>query len=248
MPAPLDPSRFEERYRDRQLANGLPAATPWDIGVAQPVVRRLVALGAITGEVLDPGTGPGHNAIHIASKGYSVTGIDISPTAIERARRNAQEAGVSVTFELGDAVKLDGITDRFDTVVDCAFYHTFSPDPELGNAYFHALHRATRPAARLYLFTFGPPGVSINGFAMPRSITEDELRQPLAAHGWDITYLGPTTYQINAGSAMFETRAVQNPALNEATHRVLERFRRIEGWLDGNKTHAPFWEVHATRR
>lgn len=231
-----DPSRFEARYRDPQVAKGLPVATPWDIGGPQPVVRRLVGLGAITGEVLDPGTGPGHNAIHIASNGYSVTGIDISPAAIERARRNAQIAGVSVNFELGDVVHLAGIEDRFDTVVDCACYHTFSPDPGLGDTYFRALHRATRPAARLFLFTFGPPGVNINGFAMPRSITEEELRRPLVAHGWDVTYLGPTTYQINASSAMF----ADDP-------ETLERFGHIEGWLDGNNTHAPFWEVHATR-
>ena len=63
-------------YRDERVSHGLPAATPWDIGGPQPVVQQLVALGAIKGEVLDPGTGPGHHAIYYASKGYSATGID----------------------------------------------------------------------------------------------------------------------------------------------------------------------------
>ena len=56
---PTDPTRFEEMYRDDRVSHGLPAATPWDIGGPQPVVQQLVALGAIKGEVLDPGTGPG---------------------------------------------------------------------------------------------------------------------------------------------------------------------------------------------
>ena len=43
-------------YRDRRTVHGLPAATPWDIGGPQPVVQQLVSLGAIKGEVLDPGT------------------------------------------------------------------------------------------------------------------------------------------------------------------------------------------------
>jgi hypothetical protein len=60
MVAPADPHRFEERYRDPRTAQGLFVATPWDIGGPQPVVQQLVALGAIKGEVLDPGTGPGH--------------------------------------------------------------------------------------------------------------------------------------------------------------------------------------------
>src|SRR5271166_5700819 len=142
---PTDPTRFEEMYRDGRLQHGLPAATPWDIGGPQPVVQQLVALGAIKGEVLDPGTGPGHHAIYYASKGYSATGIDSSPAAIERARRNAERAGVKVDFQVADATKLEGLENRFDTVVDCAFYHVFSTEPELQRSYARALHRATGP-------------------------------------------------------------------------------------------------------
>ena len=92
-PAPTDPTRFEEMYRDQRVSHGLPAATPWDIGGPQPVVQQLVALGAIKGEVLDPGTGPGHHAIYYASKGYSATGIDASPSGLERARRTRGRPG-----------------------------------------------------------------------------------------------------------------------------------------------------------
>ena len=88
---PTDPTRFEEMYRDERVTHGLPAATPWDIGGPQPVVQQLVALGAIKGEVLDPGTGPGHHAIYYASQGFSATGIDGSAAAIERARENAAQ-------------------------------------------------------------------------------------------------------------------------------------------------------------
>src|SRR5580658_5565804 len=102
-PAQTDPSRFEEMYRDQRVSHGLPAATPWDIGGPQQVVKQLVALGAVNGEVLDPGTGPGHHAIYFASKGYSATGIDSSPAAIERAKENARKAGVSVNFLVADA-------------------------------------------------------------------------------------------------------------------------------------------------
>lgn len=90
---PADPTRFEEMYRDDRVAHGLPAATPWDIGGPQPVVQQLVALGAIRGEVLDPGTGPGHHAIYYAAKGYAATGIDGSVAAIERARTTRVRRG-----------------------------------------------------------------------------------------------------------------------------------------------------------
>src|ERR1700740_1117995 len=102
---PTDPTRFEEMYRDERMQHGLPTATPWDIGGPQSVVQQLVALGAVRGEVLDPGTGPGHHAIYYASKGYSTTGVDASPAGLERARENARKAGVSVNSQLAAAPK-----------------------------------------------------------------------------------------------------------------------------------------------
>jgi len=242
---PTDPARFEEMYRDERVSHGLPAATPWDIGGPQPVVRRLVALGAIKGEVLDPGTGPGHHAIYYAANGYAATGIDGSATALERARDNARKAGVSVNFELADATRLDGLQGRFDTVVDCAFYHTFSTDPELQKSYVRALHRATKPGARLYMFEFGAHDV--NGFTMMRSLSEDDFRQVLPPGGWEITYLGPTTYLVNMSAETIEMMAARNPDMAEQSRALLERFRAMEPWLQGGRVHAPFWEVHATR-
>jgi SAM-dependent methyltransferase len=242
---PTDHTRFEQMYRDDRLSNGLPAATPWDIGGPQPVVQQLVALGAIKGEVLDPGTGPGHHAIYYASKGYSATGIDGSAGALERARENAQKAGVSVNFELADATKLEGMENRFDTVVDCAFYHTFSTEPELQKSYAQALKRATKPGARLYMFEFGEHNV--NGFKMLRSLSEKDFRDVLPLAGWEITYLGTTTYQVNMSAETIEMMAARNPDMANQVEDMLARFRAMEPWLVNGRLHAPFWEVHATR-
>ncbi len=57
-------------------------------------MQQSVAFGGLRGEVLDPGTGRGHHAIHYASQGYSATGIDSSPAGIELAKGNAERAGV----------------------------------------------------------------------------------------------------------------------------------------------------------
>src|ERR1700761_547771 len=244
---PNDPTRFEEMYRDERIVHGLTAATPWDISGPQPVVQQLVALGAIKGDVLDPGTGPGHHAIYYASKGYSATGIDGSEGALERARANAAKAGVQVDFRLADATKLEGLDRRFDTVVDCAFYHTFSTEPELQKSYVQALHRATKPGARLYMFEFGTHDV--NGFTMPRSLSENDFRDVLPDGGWQITYLGTTTYQVNLSAESFEMMAKRTPEpeMAERVASTQERYRAMERWLQNGRVHAPFWEVHATR-
>ncbi|WP_134427678.1 class I SAM-dependent methyltransferase [Mycobacterium ulcerans] len=244
-PDPTDPTRFEEMYRDQRVAHGLSAATPWDIGDPQPVVEQLVALGAVKGEVLDPGTGPGHHAIYYASKGYSATGIDGSATAIERARDNAAKAGVSVNFQVADATRLEGLDNRFDTVVDCAFYHTFGTAPELQRSYVQALWRATKPGARLYMYEVGAH--QVNGLTAIRSLPEENFREMLPLGGWEITYLGPTTYRTTVSMETLETMAARNPEVADQVGPLVERFKTIQPWLTDGIAHVPFWEVHATR-
>ena len=55
--------------------------------------------------VLDLPSGSGRHALALAKRGYSMTGIDISPCAIVSAQRQAEIAGVSAAFLLGDMRK-----------------------------------------------------------------------------------------------------------------------------------------------
>ncbi|MBS4727078.1 class I SAM-dependent methyltransferase [Mycobacterium sp. SM1] len=219
---------------------------PWDIGEPQPVVQQLVAYGAVRGEVLDPGTGPGHHAIFYASHGYPTTGIDGSPTAIELAKRNAERAGVRVDFQVADATKLDGFDGRFDTVIDSAFYHVFSDDEQTQTRYAQALHRATKPGARLFMFEFGRHNV--NGIQID-GLPADNFERVLGPSGWRVDYLGTSTYVGIFGP---ETLAFMEKTMDrqaEATRfkPLQERLRVIAALLEDHRVHLPVWAVAATR-
>lgn len=72
--------------------------------------------------VLDIGMGEGRNAVFLASKGYKVTGIDISPKAVQKAMKLADEYGVtirSISRPIDD-VNLD--YQSFDAIVCYYFY------------------------------------------------------------------------------------------------------------------------------
>jgi SAM-dependent methyltransferase len=236
---------FDVLYRDERTTEGLPTLTPWDIGGPQPVVQQLVAYGAVRGSVLDPGTGPGHHAIHYASKGLRATGVDASAAAIERARRNAELAGVSVDFQVADATKLDGLEDRFDTVVDSAFYHVFQEDEEAQIQYVQALHRATKPRARLFMFEFGRHNV--NGLVF-EGLPADNFERVLPAGGWRLDYLGTTTYQGNYGPGTFEAMSAQaGPRFADRMKPLTERMQVLMPLLERGRVHMPFWAVAATR-
>ena len=62
---------------------------PWDIGRPQPAIVRLAAEGRFAGAVLDAGCGTGENALHVASLGLSVLGVDVAETALAIARAKA---------------------------------------------------------------------------------------------------------------------------------------------------------------
>ena len=154
------PETFDKLYRGEPTIEGAPPPTgiPWDVHQAQPRLMELEALGGFSGEVLDIGCGLGDNAIYLASRGHSVTGLDGSPAAIEEARRRAAAAGVTVNFDVADATALSGYEGRFDTVVDSALYHCL--DDEGQQAYIAALYRVTRPGARLHLSCFSDGNVN----------------------------------------------------------------------------------------
>jgi SAM-dependent methyltransferase len=65
-----------------------------DAGAAQ--VDRAIGLAGIRGgDALDLGCGPGRHAIPLARRGFRVTGVDLSPFHLARAREHAAAAGVS---------------------------------------------------------------------------------------------------------------------------------------------------------
>jgi hypothetical protein len=82
---------------------------------------------------------------------------------------------------------------------------------------------------------------------MLRSLSADDFRQVLPVGGWEITYLGPTTYQINVSAESIELLAARNPDMADEVEGMLAQYRAMEPWLISGRAHAPFWEVHATR-
>jgi SAM-dependent methyltransferase len=243
MASDIDP-RFEEIYRGEPSSEGL---IPWDIGGPQPVVQQLVAYGAVRGEVLDPGTGPGYHAIHYASQGYSTTGVDGSPSAIERAKRNAERAGVTVDFEVADATVLEGFEGRFDTVVDSAFYHVFLDDQQAQTRYAQALHRAAKPGARLFMFEFGRHNV--NGLQFD-GLPADNFEQVFGPNGWRVDYVGTSTYVgiFRPQTRDFMTNMMSaDPDMAARFKPLQDRLKTLAPLLDNHRVHFPIWAVAATR-
>ena len=60
--------------------------TPWDKGYASPPLIEFLKLQSISGRVLVPGCGAGHDVRALAAEGAEVVGLDIAPRGIIRRK------------------------------------------------------------------------------------------------------------------------------------------------------------------
>lgn len=114
--------------------------------------------------VLDAATGTGASAILVARRGADTVGLDLAPALIETARERAEEEGVTVHFDVGDAEEMPYEDASFDAVVStCGVM--FAPDHA---AVASELARVTKPAGRLALGCWTPDGGLAQMFGMMR--------------------------------------------------------------------------------
>jgi ubiquinone/menaquinone biosynthesis C-methylase UbiE len=102
-------------------------ATGKDLKEFRKAAARLKAVLPDGGDVLEVAPGPGFLAVELARDArYRVTGLDISRTFVEIARKNAAEAGVPVDMRLGNASDMPFADDSFDLLVCRAAFKNFS--------------------------------------------------------------------------------------------------------------------------
>jgi SAM-dependent methyltransferase len=177
---------------------------PWDVGQPQPAIVRLASEGGFAGAVLDAGCGTGENALHVASLGLSVLGVDVAETALAIARAKADDRGIEVEFAAADAFQLERLGRRFATVLDCGLFHTFDGDERPG--YVASLTSVTEHDGTLYVLCFSDDGPDTG----PHPISQEELRAAFnPSNGWNVAAIEPdriqTRYHDDGAPAWFAT-------------------------------------------
>jgi SAM-dependent methyltransferase len=172
-------------YWDRYYRAGHPI---WDSDRPTSELKRVVRqLPIHPCRTVELGCGTGATAVWLARQGFAVTAIDISPTAIRRARERAAAVGVrqdsnpvgwadrigilshGVRFVCGDLRGARWLGGPFDLFIDCGCYGAMRLTDAAG--YLRALRRLTRP---------GTLGLVLTGNARE---PEDEAGPPVLTEG-----------------------------------------------------------------
>lgn len=105
---------WEEFYRDRDQV--------WTGNPNPLLVREAVELEP--GTALDLGCGEGADAVWLAGRGWRVTAVDVSPTALRRAAAHADEAGVGERITFAEHDLAQSFPDGEFDLVSAQFFHS----------------------------------------------------------------------------------------------------------------------------
>ncbi|MEU0159907.1 class I SAM-dependent methyltransferase [Streptomyces sp. NPDC006261] len=144
-------SWWDDFYGDRSKP------VPFFVDKPDESLVSYVDRGLITpGRALDLGCGPGRNTHALASLGFDVDAIDLSPAAIAWAEERAEASGAEARFHCGDAFALTSggaeLAGPYDLIHDSGCFHHLPPHRRI--SYLALLDRCLAPGGRFALTCF----------------------------------------------------------------------------------------------
>ncbi|MGE5578899.1 MAG: class I SAM-dependent methyltransferase [Bacillota bacterium] len=183
--------------------------------------------------VLEPGCGEGNLAVLLTGKGFRYVGVDLAPSAIEKARLRLERAGLSglTEFVLADATELSFLPEaEFDLAVDNKFLHMLVVDGDR-ERYLAGLRRALKSGAwamfnELYLEdAYSGP---VTSFEQYMDIFSPDLStmEERAAYNGDT----PVTVRIPKLPGRFKNEAGYRSEMERAGFEVV-RFEVLQSYM-----------------
>ena len=163
-----------------------PADIPWNMEDPPRQLVDPVESGQVQPcKAVDLGCGAGNYAIYLASQGFDVTGVDISPSAVALACENGKKKGVECNFLVADI--LDGLTDfteAFEFAHEWSVLHHIYPESR--RRHVETVHRVLIPGGKYFSVCFSDQDPAFGGTGKIRRTpigtvlcfsSEEELRE-----------------------------------------------------------------------
>ena len=188
------------------------------LGEFKALSRRMADGLPPDAQVLEVAPGPGYFAIELAKLGkHHITGLDISKTFVEIARKNAQKEGVQVDFRQGNASQIPFGDKTFDLIVCRAAFKNFSEPVEA----LKEMRRVLKPGGKAVIIDLGKDtpketidsyidGLDVNAFnkvfmkwtframLLKRAYTKEDFERFIRESGFEASHIDsqPLGYEI----------------------------------------------------
>lgn len=171
--------------------------------------------------LLDVACGRGRHSLNFAQRGYQVTGVDLAPSAIQKAKNQAKKAGVEAQFVIGDM--RNALQDHFDLIVNLfTSFGYFSTDEE-NELPLKAMAEMLNPNGQIWIDFLNPI------FVRNTLVSDDRGQIP----GWEFVI----KRWVDHGAVQKEIHLVQPDTGDEQIFREYVRLLDLH-WFE--KTSAQF--------
>lgn len=168
-----------------------PEHIPWNLDTPPDALVELFKSGKISPcKTIDLGCGTGNYALYLAKMGFDVTGIDISPSAIKMAKKNAGSKALNPSFISADMLgELKEFTEPFDFAYDWEVLHHIFPEDR--KKYLKNVHRILSSGGKYLSVCFSEKDPHFGGSGKYRETplgtvlyfsSEDELKDLFSPH------------------------------------------------------------------
>lgn len=99
--------------------------------------------------MLDLACGRGRHSLNFARMGYTLTGLDLSPNALQKATHNAVAEQLEINFVLGDMRQ--ALTETFDVIVNLFTSFGYFADDAENEAVIYALAEMIEPEGVIWI-------------------------------------------------------------------------------------------------
>lgn len=190
---------------------------PLEMMTTIPAARLVRFAGVRPGQqVLDVACGTGVVAITAARADAQVTGIDLTPELLERARHNSQVAELQIDWREGDAEKMPFGDGAFDVILS-QFGHIFAPRP---NVVIAEMLRVLKPGGTIAFSTWPPELFMGRMFSLVAAYVPPATAAASPPSQWG----DPKTVQQRLGTAVrdivFDIETILSPALSPQHFRA----------------------------
>ena len=124
---------------------------------------RQVLFNGLKGDLLDAGVGTGRNFPYYPESA-KVTGIDLSPAMLDRARWRRDKLGTSVDLKEMNVTKMDFADDSFDAIVSTFLFCVL--DAEHQQPALEELRRVCRPDGSIHILEYAISEKPLQRFIM----------------------------------------------------------------------------------
>jgi SAM-dependent methyltransferase len=178
--------RIDDFYENTPLEE-----IPWNVETPPELLVELVDSGKVQPcKAIDLGCGAGNYAIYLAGRGFEVTGVDFSPTAIRIAKENAERKNAKCNFFVADVVdELGEVNQTWDFAYGWGLLHHIFPQRR--RKYIENVSRILNPKGKYLSVCFSEKDTGFGGSGKRRKTQlgsvlyfscEDELRELFKAY------------------------------------------------------------------